>query len=135
MDKQHNISNSEWKIMRVLWDNGNNNPMDEFMELKNIIAELQPETEWSISTIRTMLLRLTKKDIVGADKSSGVYKYFPKVSEKECASTETKSFLEKLYNGSVSNFLSCLIEDGAVSSEERREIIDIIESIDMEKKG
>ena len=121
-NKNLSISESEWKIMKVLWEKPE-------LTLKEIAAGLE-DTEWSYTTIRTLVTRLVEKGAVAADKTSGNFKYYPAVSESECKSKEASRFLSRVFDGSVSMLVSTLTRDSGLTEEERKELMSIIEKMD-----
>lgn len=120
---KYNISEAEWKVMECLWGKSN-------LTLKEI-AECLKDTDWSYTTIRTLVTRLVEKGVVGADKSSSSnFRYFPIAPEKECRVQETKSFLTRVFDGSVAMMLSTLVKQEELSKEEISELKKIIDSMD-----
>mgnify|MGYP000887917672 CR=1 FL=1 len=65
-----NISDAEWKVMKVLWEKS---PLTS----TEIINSLKDSTNWSPKTIHTLISRLVKKEVVGVNKDFPVNKYFP----------------------------------------------------------
>lgn len=109
--------------MTCLWKEPN-------LTLKQISQNLK-DTKWSYSTIRTLVTRLMEKGAIDADKSSSSnFKYFPIVQEKECKVQETKNFLTRVFNGSVSMMISTLAKQEELSPKEVAELKEIIESMD-----
>ena len=51
--EKYNISESEWEVMQCLWEESN-------LTLKEIVERLE-HTDWSDTTIRTMVTRLVYK--------------------------------------------------------------------------
>lgn len=120
---KYNISEAEWKVMECLWGKSN-------LTLKEI-AESLKDTDWSYTTIRTLVTRLVEKGVAGADKSSSSnFRYFPIAPEKECRVQETKSFLTRVFDGSVAMMLSTLVKQEELSKEEISELKKIIDSMD-----
>ncbi|GAA0722384.1 mecA-type methicillin resistance repressor MecI [Clostridium malenominatum] len=120
---KYNISESEWKVMVCLWDEPN-------LTLKQIADKLK-DTKWSYTTIRTLVTRLMEKGIIDADKTStSNFKYFPVAPEKECKVEETKSFLTRVFDGSISMMVSTLARQEELSRKEVEELKKIIESMD-----
>lgn len=120
---KYNISEAEWKVMECLWGKSK-------LTLKEI-AESLKDTDWSYTTIRTLVTRLVDKGVVGADKSSSSnFRYFPIAPEKECRVQETKSFLTRVFDGSVAMMLSTLVKQEELSKEEISELKKIIDSMD-----
>lgn len=115
MKNTYKISGAEWQVMKVLWR--------EFpLSAALIIEQLKPESEWSPKTIQTLIGRLVKKGILGINKESNYYQYYPLVSQKECMREETKSFLQKVYDGSFHMFLANFVKDENLSPKEIHEL-------------
>ena len=120
--KNITISESEWKVMRVLWEKPN-------LTLRDITASLG-ETDWSYTTIRTLVTRLLEKGAISADKSSSNFKYYPAVAEDVCKLKEMNRFLSRVFDGSVSMLVSTLTKDSNLTEKEQKELMNIIEKID-----
>lgn len=117
------ISESEWEVMKLLW---NKSPMTS----EEIIESLSEDNNWTKQTIKTFIIRLTKKNAIGYEKEGRIYKYYPLVNEKDCRKYENKSFLQKVYNGSLDVFISNFLEEENLSTNE----IEELEKILKEKK-
>ncbi len=131
MDKQVKLSEAEWYIMNVLWEN---QELDkDALELKQITKALKEQTGWSSGTVRTMLLRLIDKGAVSVDQTTGVYKYSAQLDKERCVQEEASSFLERIYQGSISQFVACFAKEGKISKEEREEILELINQMKEEK--
>ncbi|WP_139903037.1 BlaI/MecI/CopY family transcriptional regulator [Clostridium thermarum] len=120
---KYNISEAEWKVMECLWKN-------DSLTLKQISEELK-DTKWSYTTIRTMVTRLMEKGAIGADKSStSNFKYYALAPEKECKLEETRSFLKRVFGGSISTMVATLAKQETLSKEEVAELKKIIENME-----
>lgn len=117
-----NISDSEWKIMKVLWEKPD-------LTLGEIAAGLEA-AGWSYTTIRTLVTRLMEKGAISADKSSGNFRYYPVVAESECKRNEVSRLLSRVFDGSVSMLVSTLTKDSNLTEEEQKELMSIIEKMD-----
>ena len=71
MNKINKITDSEWKVMEVLWSKGQ-------LKASHIIEVLHSNTKWSDNTIRTLINRLVDKDVLGVKKER-VNEYYPLV--------------------------------------------------------
>lgn len=120
---KYNISEAEWKVMECLWKK-------DSLTLKQISEELT-DTKWSYTTIRTMVTRLMEKGAIAADKSSTAnFKYYAVAPEKECKLEETKSFLKRVFDGSISTMVATLAKQETLSKEEVAELKRIIENME-----
>lgn len=120
MSEFPNISNAEWQVMKVLWEKS---PLTS----TEIIDSLKNDTTWSPKTVHTLISRLVKKEAVGVRKGSPFNQYFSLVTEEECRKVETKSFVQKVYDGSLQLLLKNYIKDEKLSAEEIDELRGILD--------
>lgn len=125
MRKLPQISDMEWIIMRVLWENSP-------ISANEVIDKLEESTEWSDKTIRTFLNRLVKKKAISYEKNGREYLYYPIVTENECIREENKTFLDRVYNGALNLMFAKFLEDEALSEDEIEELKQIL---DEKKRG
>lgn len=116
------ITESEYDIMKILWDS------EEKMTVADVCAALEGK-EWTPSTVSTLLQRLAKKEIIGFEKKGKAHFYYPVLKQEDYSFNETKSFLSKLYGGSVKNLVASLYENKAIS---KAEIAELREMFDLE---
>ena len=114
------ISDSEWKIMKIIWEKSNCNANE-------IVTALKTVEMWSPKTIKSLISRLLKKKVIDYDQVGRTYKYYPLFSEDECAKLERKSFLQRVYNGSLKTMLLNFIEDDPLSIEQLDELKNMLE--------
>ena len=97
------ISNSEWKVMEVIWDK----PPGTTREVTQALAD---EEEWKPQTIKTLLARLVKKEILRAEPQGNRYLYHPLIAREEAIAAETESFVSRICKGSLEPMLSHFIQ-------------------------
>jgi len=115
------ISDSEWEVMKVLWARGS-------ATARELVEDLKPDVDWHSRTIKTFLNRLVKKGAVGYRDKGRAYKYYPLASQQECRFEETRSFLEKVYDGAVQLMLAQFLKEEKLSPEEIEELKRILDS-------
>lgn len=120
---KNNITDSEWKIMKVLWEGAP-------LTLKEIVGQLKEETGWSNTTIRTLIVRLIEKGYVEADKQTGNFKYSPLIGKETCQEEETKDFLERVFEGSIGMFMTAFAKKAKLSSKDEEELRKIIDKME-----
>ncbi|HEY5584268.1 MAG TPA: BlaI/MecI/CopY family transcriptional regulator [Ruminiclostridium sp.] len=111
----NNISDSEWKVMKVIWKKS---PMLG----GEIVEELQPDTGWNPKTIHTLIRRLVAKGAIRAKKEKTYYSYYSAVTEDECVKEETETFLQKCFNGSFNMLIANFIKDEKLSDKDIEEL-------------
>ncbi|MEW9094052.1 MAG: BlaI/MecI/CopY family transcriptional regulator [Clostridiaceae bacterium] len=114
------ISDAEWEVMKLLWDKGN-------ITSKEIVEALKSTTNWSSTTIYTLINRLVKKNAVGIKEGTSPYICYPLVSQEELRTEESKSFLKKVFDGSLNLMLVNFVKNEKLSNEEIEELKNILE--------
>ena len=115
MNKLPKISDSEWEVMKIIWQN------DSIPSTKKI-NELQEKTNWKASTIKTLINRLLNKEAISFTKKGKEYYYFSIVSEEECIREESESFLNKVFNGSLNSMVVNFVKSQKLTKDEIDEL-------------
>ena len=110
MKRTPRISEAEWEVMKVLWEHSPRTAND-------IVKELTSRTPWKRETIRTLINRLVKKDVVGFEKKGKQYHYVPLFDEAECVKTEMESFVKRFGAGAIEPMLAAFVEEKKLSAE------------------
>lgn len=118
------ISETEWKVMKIIW----NNP---YITANEVIDILDDSVAWKPKTVKTLLNRLLNKGAIHFDKEGREYKYYPLISEDECIKEENKSFLDRVYNGAFKTMIVNFIEDQDLTKEDIDELKKILEKNNM----
>lgn len=118
MQTHISISESEWVVMKIIWD-------EPPKTLQDILSELK-HTAWSSTTIQTYLARLVKKGALTTKRQGKGYLYYPAISESDCQFAESKSFLSRVYDGSLSQMVKGFVKSGNLSEDELRELKKLI---------
>lgn len=118
---RHAVTESEYELMKILWK------ADQPLTLGEILKALS-ENKWTRNTVGTMLGRLCEKGVAAYDKRGKANLYYAVLREKDYSMRETKSFLSKLYNGSIGNLVASLYENKEISQDEINDLRKIIDS-------
>ena len=114
-----NLTNSEWYVLDCLWERSP-------MTVMGLVAALGDRPGWAKSTTITTLRRMEDKGLVHCDLEGRTKHYAPAVQRDQAARRETRSFLDKVYRGSVGLMVSALAEDRALSKAEIDELYEIL---------
>lgn len=118
------ISDAEWKVMKVIWARSR-------CTANEVIQELSSYTKWKPKTVKTLLSRLVKKGVLGYEERDRAYVYYPLIDEEECIKAENNSFLERVYDGSLGMMLVTFIKQAKLTD---REIEELKRILDEKKK-
>ena len=113
------LTNSEWYVLDCLWQTG-------AMTAMELVAALKERVGWAKSTTLTTLRRMEEKGLVKAEAVGRARHYTPAVERRGAAARETRSFLDKVYQGSVGLMVSAMAQDKALSRDEIDELYEIL---------
>ena len=114
-----NLTNSEWYVLDCLWETSP-------MTVMELVSALGDRPGWAKSTTITTLRRMEDKGLVLCSVEGRTRHYAPAVRRDQAARRETRSFLDKVYRGSVGLMVSALAEDRALSKAEIDELYEIL---------
>lgn len=114
------ISDAEWKIMNVLWD-------EQPRTMIQITKELAEDTGWTKHTVMTYLKRLEKKELVHYEEGAKAKLYYANVERQTAVVEEKKNFLDKVFRGNVGLMMSSLLEQDDIPPEEIDMLIELLE--------
>ncbi|HZI33154.1 MAG TPA: BlaI/MecI/CopY family transcriptional regulator [Candidatus Binatia bacterium] len=109
------ISDAEWAIMKICWSRSP-------VTAQAIIDQLVAQDDWHPKTVKTLLNRLVKKRALGFQKDGRAYRYHPLVPERDCISAESKSFLDRVFGGSLKPMLAHFVASRQLSPAEIDEL-------------
>ena len=114
-----NLTNSEWYVLDCLWERSP-------MTVMELVAALGDRLGWAKSTTITTLRRMEDKGLVRCTVEGRGKHYVPAVQRDRAVRGETRSFLDKVYQGSVGLMVSALAQDKALSKAEIDELYEIL---------
>ena len=97
------------------------------------MAALREETGWSKNTVITMLGRLEAKGAVRHEEGQRAKLYYPVTDREDAARTETESFLDKVYGGSLGLMMSAMVDSRRLTPEDIAELSAILEKAGGER--
>ncbi|MGM0124931.1 transcriptional repressor CopY [Enterococcus sp. AZ194] len=116
------ISDSEWEVMRVIWT------LDAAtaQEISGILSE---SMDWKPATIKTLLGRLVKKEIVWTEQSGKKFIYHPLVSEESTVRSATENLFSHICAKKVGQTIADLVAEATLTKEDLQLIM-----AELEKK-
>jgi BlaI family penicillinase repressor len=110
-----NISDAEWEVMRTVWQASPQTAAE-------IINHLSGNQAWKPKTVKTLISRLVQKEALGCHKTNREYTYYPLVTENECVQAESRSFLKRIYGGSLKPMMVHFLENEKLSAQDIQEL-------------
>jgi BlaI family penicillinase repressor len=115
MNEAMKISEAEWRVCQVLW---RRSPQTA----NEIVVTLADKTNWNPRTVKTLLNRLVKKNVLGYEVRGREYHYVPLLSEEECVQAQTQSFVKRVFDGAAGAMVATFLNSQQLSPKEIAEL-------------
>ena len=115
----YEISDAEWQVMHVIWEQGR-------LTAQEVIVHVEPTTDWSPATIKTMLHRLVRKKVLGYAQEKNRYLYFSKVKQDDSVRKASQSFLDRVFGGEAAPMLAHFVRTVPLTPAELAELRKIL---------
>lgn len=109
------ISNAEFEVLDVLWD-------DYPATSSDIVKRLNQKKPWHDKTVKTLLSRLVKKGVVDFDKAQRQYLYRPLIAREDYTKKEASSFVSRIFKGKVAPLVAGFANQNSLSQQDVDEL-------------
>lgn len=120
------LSESEWKVMNLLWESAPQTMMQ-------ITSYFKDTTGWTKHTVMTFLRRMEEKGAIHYEEGGRAKLYYPDIEKGEALIQETEEFLDKVFNGHMGLMLNTMVEKKALSKEEIAKLYEILKRAEEEQ--
>ena len=110
-----NISAAEWEVLKVVWKKSP-------CSAHEVVAALAPSKTWTMATIKTLLNRLHSKGALRFEKVGKSYLYHPAITEDQLRAAETDSFVDRVFDGSLSPIIAHFARSRKLSEQDLDEL-------------
>ena len=121
------ISEAEYEVMKIVWKYAPINTNE-------ITEKLVKSTAWSPQTIHTLINRLVKKKVLTYEKQGRIFVYMPLVKENEYIVRESRSFLERFFDGDITAMVSKYMNNTELSKTDIENLRFLLSKEPMEGK-
>lgn len=99
-----------------------------------LIRAMEEETGWAKSTTKTVLKRMEQKGCIAYKEGEKAREYYPLLKRDEVVESETASFINRIYNGSLGLMVNTLVRKQGISDQEMEELYRIIKEARKKKR-
>ena len=117
---QIKLTGGEWSVLACLWEESPQTVMQ-------LVAKLKERVGWAKSTTITTLRRMEEKGLVKCEIIGKGKSYTPAVEQENAVIAETRSFLDRVYQGSVGMMMSAMARRQELTQEDLAELRKILE--------
>lgn len=126
MNKKNGISQGEWKIMELLWQQPST--------LMQLVAKLEETAGWSKSTVATMVRRMEASKLIHYTEQGRTKLFSPSITREDAAIQETDSLLQRAYQGSLSLLVSTMTAHNALTQADIDELYAILKKAEEDAR-
>ena len=121
MDQRTMVSDSEWKIMELLWQN-------DTLTMTEITQMLSKSTGWSKHTVISLLKRMCAKGSAQVVPGTSPMAYRALITRQEAVRQETHQVLRKVFGGKSTLLISQLVQQDDFSDDEIDELMQLLDA-------
>ena len=115
------LTEAEWTIIKTVWEN-------EPCAAPAIQEKLFKRTEWTYSTVRTLMDRMAAKGLLKAEKIRNQTIYRSAVNREQAQRGELLYALKHAFNGALTPMVQCLLETNKLSAAELAELESLLKT-------
>ena len=115
-----NITEAEWRVMQVLWD-------DAPLTAADVVERIADAQDWSPRTVKTLLRRLAQKGALSFKPDGNRYLYRPSVSRNACLRRASRTMLDRVFDGDAALMLTHLVRQRRLSRDEIESLKSILD--------
>jgi len=121
------LTEAEWTIIKAVWES-------EPCAAPTIQENLFKKTQWTYSTVRTLMDRMVGKGLLSAEKVRNLTLYRSAVTRQQAQRGELLYTLKHAFNGALTPLVQCLLGSGQVTPDELDQIKQLIAEHEKSRK-
>ena len=121
------LSKNEWLVMEQLWARP--------CTLMELVRALGQDPGWAKSTTATMIRRMEEKGLIRHEAGGKARVYHPALSRDETALAETRTLLDKAFDGSVGLLVNTLIQQNSLTQSDLDGLYEILRQAEEGEEG
>lgn len=121
MNKLKKLPDTEFEIMKIVWEN--TPPITNNM----IMQQLGIKREWKTQTVNSLMSRLVKRGFLQTEKRGRERIYFPLIEKEVYLKFETDKFVEQFHNNSFINLANTLYGEKSLTDKDVNELLKWVE--------
>lgn len=128
MDKNRlELFEGEWAILQVVWEK-------EPCTAPDVQEALVGEKNWAYTTVKTMMGRMVKKDLLKVEKIRNLHLYRSAVTLKQARKSEITRTIKRAFEGAISPMMQFLVENEDIPDAEIERLEKIIKAKKKSRK-
>ena len=121
------LNDSEWTIMRVVWEDAPVSPRD-------VLDRVGYRTGWAYTTVKTLLERLAEKGVVSRKKQGNTFFYSPRLTRDRARRSALRALVDRAFDGTIGGLVHHLVAEEKLSATDRKRITEALARLEREEK-
>ena len=121
------LTEAEWIIIKVVWEN-------EPCAAGTVQEILQESKNWAYSTVKGAMNRMVEKGFLEINKIRNLQLFKSKISQAEAKKSEFRKMLKRAFDDALTPMMQFLIENEDFSKKDLRQMRELIEKAERNRK-
>ena len=109
------LTESEWAVMKVVWECGP-------CAAGTVQEALASSKGWAYSTVKTIMDRMVKKEMLASSNIRYLQLFSAKVSQAEAQKGEFRKMLSRAFNGALTPMMQFLVDSEEFGKDDLRQL-------------
>jgi BlaI family penicillinase repressor len=115
------LTEAEWRIIKAVWEN-------EPCAAPAIQEKLFPHTQWTYSTVRTLMDRMVAKGLLTTEKFRNLSLFRSAITPAQARRGEVAYALKHAFDGAMAPMFQCLLDTAKLDAAELTELEELIKA-------
>ena len=117
MSSMKKLPDSEFEIMKVVWEN------EPPITTNMVMEQLGKDKGWKAPTIISLMMRLVDRGFLRTEKKGKERTYFPLIEKEDYLNFETKNFMKFYHENSFLSFVNTLYDGKELTDDDIEELM------------
>jgi len=113
--KDYELTDAEWTLIQAVWDN-------EPCAAPTVQEALQHRKNWTYSTVKTMMDRMTAKGLLKTERIRNLILYRSAITKKQAQKCEVTRTLKRAFQGALTPMMQFMLESTSLSRKQLNEL-------------
>lgn len=118
-DESIELTEAEWSVVKAIWER-------EPCTAPEVLERLAERTDWSYSTVRTLMDRMVGKGILSVRKEGKLSWFRSRVSREQAQRGELLYALKHAFDGAMTPLVRCLLDTRGLTEKDLDELDSLI---------
>lgn len=121
------LPDAELVVMKIVWKHGGD------ITSAYVCDELKGQKEWAVPTVLNFLARLVNRGFLSTRRNGKTNIYTPLIGEEEYLKIESRSFLKRLHDNSLTSLVTSLYSGETISRDDLEELRQYLNGLEGEQ--